>query len=92
MCSEQFMYIQFVSKIFLLVSGYHSGVWLGVTDVQIENHFVALSNGREPNYIHWAKQEPNNIAGEEHCALYWLATKAWHDGSCSRKANYVCKK
>ncbi|XP_078328773.1 galactose-specific lectin nattectin-like [Crassostrea virginica] len=73
------------------IRGYHQGVWLGVTDLQKENHFVAMSNGRKPHFIHWAKGEPNNHAGQEHCALYWLSSKAWHDGSCNRKAHYVCK-
>ena len=43
-----------------MVSGYHHGFWLGVTDIHVENQFVALSNCRRPHYNHWAKGEPNN--------------------------------
>nr|XP_022309695.1 C-type lectin domain family 4 member G-like [Crassostrea virginica] len=71
---------------------YHHGFWVGVTDIHIENHFVALSNGRTPHYIHWAKGEPNDHAGKEDCTVHLLSTKAWNDTPCSSKVHFVCKK
>ena len=77
---------------YFLVTGYHVGVWLGITDMQEEKHFVAISNGRKPHYVHWSGGEPNNSGGSEDCTVYLLSRKAWNDTKCSNKAHFVFKK
>nr|XP_022307794.1 CD209 antigen-like protein A [Crassostrea virginica] len=74
------------------IRGYHVGVWLGITDMQEEKHFVAISNGRKPHYVHWSGGEPNNSGESEDCTVYLLSRKAWNDTKCSNKAHFVCKK
>nr|XP_022307790.1 perlucin-like protein [Crassostrea virginica] len=68
------------------IRGYHQGFWLGISDMQGEKHFVAISNGRKPHYVHWSGGEPNNSGGSEDCTVYLLSRKAWNDTKCSNKA------
>lgn len=72
------------------VRGY-ARVWLGVSDLQKEGHFVTLSDARQPSYNNWLKGEPNNHNNED-CVEYWMSKGGWNDWICTNKGNYVCEK
>nr|XP_022305077.1 perlucin-like protein [Crassostrea virginica] len=72
--------------------GYVYGLWLGISDVQREGYMVAISDRSRLSYVNWIKGQPDNYRGNEHCALYWPALKAWNDISCSSKVHFVCTK
>nr|XP_011431664.1 perlucin-like protein [Crassostrea gigas] len=74
------------------VRGYGFGVWLGLTDLQREGQYVAMSDARRPRYSNWVRGEPNNGNRQEHCAMYWIARRGWNDTVCTGRMNYVCKK
>uniref|UniRef100_K1Q6M3 Collectin-10 n=1 Tax=Magallana gigas TaxID=29159 RepID=K1Q6M3_MAGGI len=69
--------------------GYGFGVWLGLTDLQREGQYVAMSDARRPRYSNWVRGEPNNGNRQEHCAMYWIARRGWNDTVCTGRMNYI---
>ncbi|XP_061165689.1 perlucin-like protein [Saccostrea echinata] len=72
--------------------GYRDQVWLGASDIQQEGKFISVSNAERLHYSHWLRGQPNNSAGGEDCATYWIPLKGMNDSPCNVTFNYVCKK
>ena len=67
--------------------------WMGLTDLGNEGDWILASNSAKPSYTNWAKNQPNNGDGNEHCAR--IRTKpnsdsdTWSDLDCnSTRAAY----
>ncbi|XP_062618867.1 C-type lectin mannose-binding isoform-like, partial [Saccostrea cucullata] len=70
----------------------YAGVWIGISDLQQEGHFISVSEARPPRYLKWARGEPTNSGSNEHCAYYYYTWRGLVDVRCSNKYNVVCKK
>lgn len=74
-----------------MITGYTSGVWLGVSDIKKEGQFLSLSDARKPRYSNWLGGEPNNAQNED-CVIYSTSKDGWNDWFCTEKAHFVCEK
>ncbi|XP_038584760.1 CD209 antigen-like protein E [Micropterus salmoides] len=70
------------------------GIWIGLTDIQTEGHWVWLNNVTlDKGY--WIQGEPNNYGTEgEHCVALMninnpMAT--WYDASCQTNKEWLCE-
>jgi len=68
------------------------GYWIGLTDVDMENHWK-WSDGSPLNaymYENWGTDEPNNFQVEEDCVTIY--EEVWSDVPCDFKAKFICEK
>jgi Lectin C-type domain len=71
------------------VSGNITDYWLGLTDAAVEGDWSNWVNGRVRAAdlvvpTPWALAEPNNVGGNEDCAMMPLApSRGWNDVDCS---------
>jgi len=66
--------------------------WTGLNDKDTEGSFLWAGNEGTPyqgSFIKW-RQEPNNLAGQEHCGVIQPGAK-WGDRNCDDKYNYICR-
>jgi hypothetical protein len=63
-------------------------LWIGVDDVDEENHFVLVTGGPAV-YLPWAAGEPNNSQGVEDCVE--LIGDALNDDSCDTPLPFLCE-
>merc|ERR1712130_933306 len=62
----------------------HFGFWIGLTDIFHDGTWVWDNLGRPLDFSYWARGEPNNWNGIQHCAainLEW-ASGHWDDVGC----------
>ena len=62
----------------------HFGFWIGLTDIFHDGTWVWDNLGRPLDFSYWARGEPNNWNGIQHCAainLEW-ADGRWDDVGC----------
>lgn len=78
----------------IIFLGYLYGVWLGLSDIQMEGKFVSLLDVWKfcGNFRNWMKGEFNNSGYNEYCVIYWILRRGWNDDQCINKLNIVCKK
>nr|CAB3263945.1 macrophage mannose receptor 1 [Phallusia mammillata] len=65
-------------------------VWLGLNDVNSEDRWQ-WSDGSPVNFVVWAKDEPNNQAGNEDCVDFHPRKKGWMDSNCNNLRNWICQ-
>ena len=71
--------------------------WIGLTDVETENHWKWTDGSNLSGYTNWFPKEPNNYNGQDCVAI----TKGnfdnkhydgeWHDGECKKARGYICE-
>ena len=65
--------------------------WIGFTDIASEGSF-AWEDGSATTYTNWAEGEPNNVDGDEDCAvLNRFTDQTWNDEKCSDSFYYICE-
>uniref|UniRef100_A0A1I8Q4E9 C-type lectin domain-containing protein n=1 Tax=Stomoxys calcitrans TaxID=35570 RepID=A0A1I8Q4E9_STOCA len=64
--------------------------WLSGSDLAHHGRWVWLSNGRPITYANWAKGQPNNYLGIEHC-LEMYSDGRWDDVDCGKINFVVCE-
>lgn len=67
--------------------------WTGLNDQKVEGTFQ-WSDGTAYTASNFAgawRQEPNNLAGAEHCVALLPGGK-WNDAGCTDTKNYICRK
>jgi len=64
--------------------------WIGINDLDDEGTFVFNSSGSEIKESMWAKNQPDNLDGLEHCIT--VSKKGlWYDELCYLEKNFVCE-
>lgn len=66
------------------------GYWIGLTDVDMENHWKWSDGSPLGAYTNWGTYEPNNYLVEEDCVT--LYNKVWYDIPCDSKVKFICEK
>ncbi len=96
----------------LLIANFHMGYWMGLTSTPSDPTYFSWTDGTPPpgvdrKYAHWGKlrmsdrnvpriPEPNNMDGDEHCAVA-NASQAygpawgWSDTGCDGSFPAICK-
>lgn len=71
----------------------HCDFWIGANDEKSENDWRWVSNADPISYTNWNLNEPNNGAGDEHCAMMlWVFNWKWNDARCKHdNACYICE-
>uniref|UniRef100_A0A8C6SID7 C-type lectin domain-containing protein n=1 Tax=Neogobius melanostomus TaxID=47308 RepID=A0A8C6SID7_9GOBI len=63
--------------------------WIGLSDTQKEGWM--WSDGSPVDFSQWNTGEPNNVGGNEDCALVNFGSELkWNDGTCSDRRPSVC--
>ena len=81
----------------VFIQSLHGGEksWLGLTDINTEGKFV-WTDGTRTDFHHWAKYQPNNVAGNQDCVhtLGFLQGHdyEWNDVNCTDCHRFTCKK
>ncbi|XP_062597853.1 fibropellin-1-like, partial [Saccostrea cucullata] len=65
--------------------------WIGLNDIQTENHFVWLDSSNVSTFTNWSPSEPNDAAGED-CTQTRGASGQWNDLDCSNNLTFICQK
>ncbi|XP_070775848.1 CD209 antigen-like protein E [Enoplosus armatus] len=75
--------------------GRNGGVWIGLTDIQTEGHWVWLNNVTLQDTGYWIEGEPNNYGtlGEDCAALMNINNprETWFDASCQGIKEWLCE-
>lgn len=66
------------------------GYWIGLTDVDMENHWKWSDGSSLGAYTNWGTLEPNNHLVEEDCVSLWA--RSWFDIPCDWKTKFICEK
>ena len=67
--------------------------WMGLNDRAKEKNWVWVSTNRNAEPQHWAKNEPNDLRGKEHCGCTnWRSAGGWNDLPCTQKRPFLCQK
>merc|ERR1712055_132111 len=68
---------------------YDQDYWIGLTDADSEGDWIWADTGKPPKYTAWAEGEPNNMGGDENCAVLFDQYKddifdrpMWFDANC----------
>ena len=69
----------------------HQSVWTGGTDEQEEGIWIWKHNRANMTYTKWARGEPDNHDGGQHCAVMHEGTPEWKDRACARRYYVVCE-
>ena len=57
--------------------------WIGLTDSQVEDHFVWQTSGKEVSYTNWDNGEPDGDAlHQQDCVHLELDHMTWSDIDC----------
>jgi hypothetical protein len=67
--------------------------WLGLSDEVQEGNFVWVGP-RQPELRNWARGEPSNSGGDEHCVELGLRGNEralWNDAFCGRERVFACE-
>ncbi|XP_044023643.1 CD209 antigen-like protein B [Siniperca chuatsi] len=71
------------------------GVWIGLSDIQQEGHWVWLNNVTLLDRGYWIHGEPNNYGaqGEDCAALMNINNPraTWFDGNCQENREWLCE-
>ncbi|XP_025099424.1 C-type lectin domain family 4 member E-like [Pomacea canaliculata] len=65
-------------------------VWIGISDLIQEGHWIYLRSLKEITFSKWEAHEPNNMGGKEGCALLH-DDGYWNDIPCSAHFHIVCE-
>ncbi|XP_061174193.1 C-type lectin lectoxin-Lio1-like isoform X4 [Saccostrea echinata] len=66
--------------------------WIDLTDVGKEGTWMTFSSGKGPTFTAWAKGQPDNSGGKQHCAYNnWTGRSDWDDGGCTYKTQVMCE-
>lgn len=68
--------------------------WLDINDLSKESEFLSSTTGKEPVYVNWAPNEPNNAWGKEHCVILVALNSInnMNDEVCKKVTNFICEK
>jgi hypothetical protein len=67
-----------------------SDVWVGLSDVAVENSFVTVLD-RVPGFLPWAAGQPDDSGGGSDCVEALSASTTYDDRRCSTTAVAVCE-
>ena len=69
-------------------------LWIGANDLIKEGKWTWVSDRSTISYSNWAKGEPNNDRGVEHCGQLYYNQHSfpWNDAACSDRHEYICEK
>lgn len=69
------------------------GFWLGGHDKIKENEWRWYSNSDMISVTSWARGQPDNYLGSEHCLhIRWDYSYNWNDAKCGLDRRYICQK
>ncbi|CAH2321370.1 Hypothetical predicted protein [Pelobates cultripes] len=77
------------SAIFQIAKSFNKRVFLGITDIKVENNFVYL-NGNKIGYKNWFSKQPDG-GKNENCAEMIAESGLWNDRACNAKNIIVCE-
>lgn len=68
--------------------------WLDINDLGTECEFLSSTTGKEPVYVNWAPNEPNNAMGNEDCVILAAlnSNNNMNDEVCEKVTNFICEK
>jgi hypothetical protein len=66
-----------------------TSIWIGGNDLLVEGTFE-WADGSDWGYENWADTEPNDVNGDEDCALV-LPGGEWNDDPCTGALVFACK-
>ncbi|XP_044883084.1 C-type lectin BpLec-like [Mauremys mutica] len=71
----------------------YSFFWIGLWDLEA-NQCWRWSDNSPFTFRAWDKGQPNNLVGNEHCAVlfYHKGFPKWHDYPCDSKFAFMCKR
>ena len=64
---------------------------IGYTDMWAEGKWAWLDSSPADVYQNWAKGQPDNKKGKEHCAQISSSSGQWNDAKCTVKQPFVCE-
>ena len=71
-------------------SKFGNQAWVGGRDpTEGGGQWQWVTDGQAFTWTHWAKNQPNNHKGRQHCLLVWKGM--WNDEFCNRRRFYVCQ-
>ncbi|KAL4224113.1 hypothetical protein ACF0H5_017567 [Mactra antiquata] len=68
--------------------------WIGLTDDDLEGHWVWYGTDTPSTFTGWLPGQPNNYEGKEDCAELWLYNGkwSWNDHQCdTHKITPICE-
>ena len=65
--------------------------WLGGNDMAVEGTWIWTDN-TQWSYSNWARSEPNNYGGFEHCLVIGRYDEKWNDHPCGIVHEAICKR
>lgn len=68
-------------------------VWLAATNHGGTGFTLWLTTGEDISWSKWARGEPNNNGGNEHCLVYMDSEygHGWNDTGCEKKKRFFCE-
>lgn len=64
--------------------------WIGLDDLEDEGEFRWV-DGSPVTLSNWARGEPNNAGGREHCAHFWARNGQLNDLPCDARIGVLCE-
>ena len=76
----------------LVTAAAGNAAWIGGTDAASEGTWVWSPSNTPLSYTNWARSEPNNANGGQHCLVgNYNDAGEWDDQTCHGKVKYVCQ-
>ncbi|XP_051889653.1 galactose-specific lectin nattectin-like isoform X1 [Pristis pectinata] len=81
---------RFISYVIHALSGRKAHAWIGLNDRCKEGTYTWI-DGSTRKYKNWAKGQPDNYGGLEHCVhIKFNGDDTWNDARCDMKIGFVC--